>query len=535
MEKVKVKINGKTVQVESGKNLIQAARLVGVEIPHFCYHEGLTVAGNCRMCLVEVEGEPKLMPACATYVREGLTVLTDTMKVKEARRAVLEFLLVNHPLDCPVCDQSGECKLQDYYMEHGKYESRFREKKIKRQKAKRIGPHIVLDQERCVLCTICIRFCREIVGKRQLGLFSRGDYACIDIFDIQPYDNIYSGNVADICPVGALTDGDFRFLCRAWFLQSTESICPGCSRGCNIYLHHQENKRYLGNGRRLFRVKPRYNPDVNKWWICDLGRYGCTFIDQKRIHEPQKRQNGSFIPVSWNEAYFEIAQLLASLTKRDSSSIGVILSPHLTNEDLFVSKEFFTNLGITDIHFSAVSPDLYHDDFLIKEDKFPNRKGAELIITNSGVASTDELLEKAKNGAYSCLFIIGQDIVKAYGEEHILQCLKKVETVIGQFSNENQTTPLVNYLLPAATFAEKCGSFINFEGRIQKIKQAFSPLHQSKIDWQILVELAKEMGKIMPYNNEQDILKKLSKEYKHFESLDYQKIGMHGLKLNGNE
>jgi len=243
MASVKVKINGKTVQAESGMNLIQAARLVGVEIPHFCWHEGLSVAGNCRMCLIELENQPKLQPACATYVAENLSFFTDSEKVQEARRSVLEFLLVNHPLDCPICDQAGECKLQDYYMLHGKYDSRFSENKFKQEKAKPIGPHIILDQERCVRCLICVRFSREIDKKNQIGLFNRGDYEYIDILKNQPYDNMYTGNVADICPVGALTDRDFRFRCRVWFLQSADSICTGCSNGCNIFIHHQEEKR----------------------------------------------------------------------------------------------------------------------------------------------------------------------------------------------------------------------------------------------------------------------------------------------------
>jgi len=532
MDKVKIKINGKTLQVEKGLNIIQAARLVEIEIPHFCYHDGLSIAGNCRMCMVEIENQPKLVPACATTVQEGMSILTESDKVKEARKAVLELLLVNHPVDCPVCDQSGECKLQDYYMLYGLYDSRLRENKIKRAKAKRIGPHVVLDQERCVLCTSCIRYCKEIIKQRQLGLFQRGDYSYIDIYEGQPFDNMYSGNVVDVCPVGALTDLDFRFKCRVWFLESTESICPGCSRGCNIYLHHQQNKKYLGNGKRVFRIKPRFNAEVNKYWICDIGRYGLSYIDQKRITQPKKKQNSEYIPISWNEAFFEIAQIIKSIIKKDPASFAVILSPHLTTEELFVFNEFLNSIKCSNYHFSAISTNTYSDDFLIQKDKFPNINGAKLIIKNALINSTEQILRKATQGAYKCLYIIGQDLVKAYGKDEIKTAFSKIETIIGQFSNENQTTPLLHYLLPAATFAEKKGTFINFENRIQLINQAFAPLENSRADWEIIVDLAKEMGINLPYKSESEIWKKMKSVYSCFSNIDYSKIGAQGLKLN---
>ncbi len=532
MEKVKIKINGKTIQVDKEMNIIQASRLLDIEIPHFCYHEALSVVGNCRMCLVEIENQPKLVPACATQVQEGMNILTESDKVKEARRAVLELLLLNHPIDCPVCDQSGECKLQDYYMLYGLYDNRLRDNKIKKAKAKRIGPHIILDQERCVLCTSCIRYCKEIIKQYQLGLFQRGEHSYIDIYDNQSFDNMYSGNIADICPVGALTDLDFRFQCRVWFLNSIESICPNCSRGCNIYIHYQLNKKYLGNGKRLFRIKPRFNADVNKWWICDLGRYGLYFVDQKRIIHPKKKQNNDFIPISWNEVYFEIAQIINPIIKKNPDSFAIILSPHLTNEELFIYQEFISKIKCNNYHYSAISTNTYYDDFLIKSDKFPNINGAKLIIKSNNINSTEQILEKARQGAYKCLYIIGQDLIKAYGKEEIKNVFSKINIIIGQFSNENQTTPFVNYILPAATFAEKNGTFINFENRIQLIKRAFPPLENSKPDWQIIIELAKELEINLPYTNELEIWKKMKSSYADFSNLDYSKIGLKGIKLN---
>ena len=271
-ELVTLTIDGQTVRVVKGMSILEAARSAGISIPHYCYHPGLSVVGSCRMCLVEVERMPKLQASCATPVSEGMVVRTQTPETLRNRQSVLEFLLLNHPLDCPVCDQSGECELQNYYMSHGRYDPRFNENKTKRQKARPIGPYVILDQERCILCTRCVRFTDEISKTAEIGVIDRGHRSEIDIFPGIELNNRYSGNVVDICPVGALTDRDFRFQCRVWFLGRTPSVCPGCSRGCNIEIHYNErfNPRY--HDKRVHRLKPRYNRDVNGFWMCDEGR-----------------------------------------------------------------------------------------------------------------------------------------------------------------------------------------------------------------------------------------------------------------------
>jgi len=233
-ENVTLTIDDQKVQVPEGTLIIEAAESVGIHIPRYCYHSGLPVVGSCRMCLVEIEKAPKLQPSCATPVAEGMVVRTRTPATLRNRRFVLEFLLANHPIDCPVCDQAGECELQNYYMDHGRYDTRHNENKTRRKKAYPIGPHIILDQERCILCTRCVRFTREVSKTAELGVMDRGHRSEIDVFPGVELANPYSGNVADICPVGALTDRDFRFKCRVWFLGSANSICPGCSRGCNF-------------------------------------------------------------------------------------------------------------------------------------------------------------------------------------------------------------------------------------------------------------------------------------------------------------
>src|SRR5712692_8312517 len=249
----KLTINGTEVVVPAGTNLIEAARAVGVEVPHYCYHPGLSIAGQCRLCMVDIEKTPRPTIACNTVAAEGMAVWTETERVKDTRRAIMEFHLINHPLDCPVCDQAGECWLQIYYMQHGLYDPRMTDEKVHKPKAVPLGPHVILDAERCILCSRCVRFCDEITGTGELGIFHRGDHSEIGLFPGTELANAYSANVVDICPVGALTDRDFRFAVRVWYLDVAKSVCPGCARGCNIEVHVNRRRPHHNEGRRLAR------------------------------------------------------------------------------------------------------------------------------------------------------------------------------------------------------------------------------------------------------------------------------------------
>ncbi len=303
----KLTIDGKEIEVAAGTTIIQAADQMGISIPRYCYHPALPVSGNCRICMVEVEKAPKLQIACYTPVADGMVVKTNSPKVLEVRKTVLEFLLVNHPVDCPVCDQAGECKLQDYYMEHGKYNSRLADVKVKKEKkAFSIGPNVMLDQERCILCTRCVRFTDTVTKTSELGVFNRGDHSQLDVYPGKQVDNNYAGNVVDICPVGALTDKDFRFKCRVWYLDHTKSVCPGCSMGCNINIDWDKNRPHQQKKDRVMRLKPRLNPDVNDHWMCDVGRYNYHFIDENRLQTPQLKND----LISWDQAIATIAAML---------------------------------------------------------------------------------------------------------------------------------------------------------------------------------------------------------------------------------
>jgi len=306
----KILIDEKEIEFKPGQTIIEAARDHGIEIPHFCWHPKLSVSGNCRVCLVEVEKMPKLMIACSTIASEGMIVHTQSEKTLEARNAVMEFILINHPLDCPICDEAGECKLQDYAYSHGEGESRFTEEKNHKQKHVQLGPHVMFDGERCISCSRCIRFCDEIAKDPELTFVQRGDSVTITTFPGEELDNPYSMNVIDICPVGALTSIDFRFKARVWDMSATKSICTGCARGCNIDIWVRNNE--------ILRLTPRHNEEVNSYWMCDYGRLN-TFKNvnvDDRVDCPQLRRDGKLVKVGWDEIYAEAASRIKSLRKR---------------------------------------------------------------------------------------------------------------------------------------------------------------------------------------------------------------------------
>ncbi len=379
----KLTIDGKEIEVAPGTNLIEAARQVGVDVPHYCYHPGLSIAGQCRLCMVDIEKNPRPQIACNTVAADGMVVHTQTERVLETRRSIMEFHLINHPLDCPVCDQAGECWLQIYYMQHGLYEPRMADDKVKKPKAVPLGQHVILDAERCILCSRCVRFCDEVSKTGELGIMNRGDHSEIALFPGTTLDNPYSGNVIDICPVGALTDRDFRFQVRVWYLDATRSVCPGCARGCNTEIHTSRSRPHHNQGRRIARLKPRHNPDVNQWWMCDEGRYGFRDVDaESRLTAPATRADGRPVETTWDEA---LAALEAAIRRRGPDEIGVIASPDMSNEDLYLLGRLVRHLGVRQVAF-RVPPRVpgRDDDFLIRADKHPNTRGAELTLPADG-------------------------------------------------------------------------------------------------------------------------------------------------------
>jgi NADH-quinone oxidoreductase subunit G len=522
----KLTINGKEVEVPAGTNLIEAARLVGAEIPHYCYHPGLSIAGQCRLCMVDIEKTPRPTIACNTQAAEGMVVNTETDRVKETRRSIMEFHLINHPLDCPVCDQAGECWLQIYYMKHGLYDPRMTDTKVHKPKAVPLGPHVMLDAERCILCSRCVRFCDEITQTGELGIFNRGDHSEIGLFPGLDLDNKYSANVVDICPVGALTDRDFRFQVRVWYLDAVKSVCPGCARGCNIDVHVNRRRPHHGEGRRVARLKPRFNAEVNKWWLCDDGRYGYKFVDDgDRIKFPARRDGDTLVELTWDEA---VADLAETLGRHRPEDVAIIASPKMSNEDLFAVKRV---LGGRAGHIGFRVPPATpgdQDDLLIRADKNPNTRGAELLGLDEDVAG---ILAAARAGRIKCLWIFHHDLfASAFAEAEVRAAMAAVPLVIFSGTNANRTTALAHRVLPSAAWVEREGTFTNFEGRVQRFRTALDPFGESLADWDLLGRVGKALGADGPGASDgvtraEHWFRDLAAVVPGFSSLSYRTIG----------
>jgi len=527
-------IDGKQIDGPDGSTVIQVAEKLGIFVPRYCYHPGLSIAGNCRICLVEVEKNPKLQIACNTPVTEGMVVHTKSAKAEEGRRAVLEFLLANHPLDCPVCDQSGECELQNFYMNFGLYDPRFREQKVKKKKAVSIGPHVMLDQERCILCSRCVRFTNEISKTGEFGIFNRGDRAELGLYPGQRLDNPYSGNVIDVCPVGALTEQDFRFKARVWYLSSAPTVCNGCAQGCNTDIHFVLNRPHLNEGARVLRLKPRYNADVNQWWMCDEGRFGFHWIDERRL--TQVRNQG--VDSTWERAIAAIAAELAKLRRNGTGSrIGVIASSQLTNEELFLIREIFQGVLGAQVTASVPTPLGYSDDFLIKADKNPNTLGATLLgLAGPRSPNAASLVNEALQGRIEALWVFGHDLTKLSDEDPINdEKLRELSRKLGLFvfsgTNENPTVSWSHWVLPTAAYVEKDGTFVSCHGRVQRIGRAFPPVSDSREDWSMLLELASQLNHPMVWQKPKEIFLGLATASAPFAGLSYDKIGSQGVAL----
>jgi NADH-quinone oxidoreductase subunit G len=523
-------IDGRQIDSPEGSTVIQAAERLGTFIPRYCYHPGLSIAGNCRICLVEVEKNPKLQIACNTPVTEGMIVHTKSPKAEDGRRAVLEFLLANHPLDCPVCDQSGECDLQNFYMNFGLYDARFREQKVKKKKAVALGPHVMLDQERCILCSRCVRFTDEISKTGEFGIFNRGDRAELALYPGQQLDNPYSGNVVDICPVGALTDKDFRFKARVWYLSSAPSVCNGCAQGCNVDVHYVLDRPHLNEGARVLRLKPRYNADVNQWWLCDAGRYGFGWIDKGRLTKIRNRGADS----AWEHAHAAIAGDLAKLqADKTGSRLGVIASTQLTNEELFLIREIFRGALGAQVTASAPAPSGYSDDFLIKADKSPNTTGATLLgLAGQGAPDPAGIIAEAVQGRIEALWVFGHDLTKLVGEDTLEQLSRRLRLFVFSGTNENPTASRAHWVLPTAAYVEKDGTFVNCHGRVQRIGRAFPPLRDSVEDWSLLLEIARRLNRPLSWRNPAEIFLALSQAVPQFAGLSYEKIGLQGASVD---
>jgi NADH-quinone oxidoreductase subunit G len=479
----KVTIDGRTLDVEDGATVIQAADRLGIEIPHYCWHPGLSISGNCRMCLVDIEKVPKLQIACNTRVTDGMVVSTTSEKTRTAQKAVLEFLLINHPIDCPVCDQAGECKLQEYYMDYGRQPGRVPlELKVRKGKAIPIGPLVMLDQERCILCARCTRFLDEVTHTSELGIFERGDHCEIALAPGKTLDNPYSGNVVDICPVGALTSRDFRFRARVWYLERTNSVCGACANGCNVEVYHREG--------RIYRFQPRANPDVNQYWMCDEGRTSIHGLQgEGRLAFPIVRGESEFLQSTWGTALGGIAGRLADLARTHGpGSVGIVVSAQAPNEEIYLLQRLAAAL---DARVAAVAwspPGAYADDFLVKADRNPNTAGLRLqgLVPDGAV---DALLADAAAGRLAALVLVRSDLTRWRDPAAVRPALERVPCLVVLDTEQREACQFADVILPLATYTESDGTFTNHAGRVQRIRAAVRPPGEARAGWLALAEL----------------------------------------------
>jgi NADH-quinone oxidoreductase subunit G len=486
----KLTIDDHPIEVPDGLNLIEAARLCGVEIPHYCYHPALSVVGNCRMCLVEVEKAPKLQIACNTRVTEGMIVRTRSERTKAAQRAVLEFLLVNHPIDCPVCDQAGECKLQDYYMDYDRQPSRFDlGRKNHKGKAIDIGGGLMLDQERCILCARCARFFDEVTHTSELAIFERGDHNVIDTYPGRKVDNAYALNTVDICPVGALTQKDFRFRMRVWYLHQTPSVCGGCERGCAIDIHHHRG--------RIYRFKPRYNPGVNGYWMCDAGRHSfVTLQSERRLVAPLRQAGERMAPLGWDAALAEAAAKIAEYKRaHGANAIGAVVGAHSTNEEAWAMKRLMAAIGSDRLAGLSWSPTGAPNDdgLLVRANRNPNTRGLSAI--GIGTDGVERLGQATAIGELKMLIALRADLAGALGEAEFVRLFGPLEYLLVLDTDAHETGQMANLVLPVAAYPELDGSFTNFEGRVQRLNKAFDPPGEARTAIDVVEALAARLDR----------------------------------------
>ena len=497
---VTLTVDGKEVIAKPGTNMIEAAKTVGADIPYYCWHHRLSIAANCRMCLVESSTSPKLVPACQTALQEGMAVRTDTARVAESRRAMMEFLLLNHPVDCAICDQAGECKLEDYYQRLDHKPSRLEGEKILRDKRKVLGPLVVLDQERCVLCTRCVRFMDEVAKEPQLGVFARGSEEYIDVFPGRELTSNYSGNTVDLCPVGALLDRDYRFRVRSWFLSSVPSVCTGCSRGCSTFVDFM--------GQNTYRYRPRENDAINQSWMCDQGRLSYKPLNLDRVHAPAVGRGEDRREVTPAEALAKATLQLKAMA--GTAELAVLVSPVCSNEDLLAGLTFAKDaLGVRSLYIGG-RPDGAADKLLMRADKNPNRKGLEWIASALGLALHPyaALVTSIDAGKVKSLFVLGAEVPVPATDA--AATVGKVEFVVMQAANTSALTAQADVLLPAAAHVEEEGTFTQADGITQRFRRAYPARGDIQGHWKWAMDIMREFGFPMTHVSARDVFREMA-------------------------
>ena len=539
--KVNVQINGKWYRFPKGTRIADACNSVGAHVPCFCYHPKLSVAGSCRMCLVEqgmparlapgatpqygddgylpISWMPRAIIACANTVAENMGIRTTGKLTEEARRGVLEFLLSNHPLDCPICDQAGECKLQEYTTDYGSGTHRFTEEKTKKGKNLSIGPRVNLDQERCVLCRRCVRFMKEIAGQDVLGVVGRGTHNAIACYPGTQLDSNYSMNVVDICPVGAMTSKDFRFKMRVWFLKSTPTIDVNCGTGTNINIWTREQQ--------VYRITPRQNDAVNSCWMPDDHRLNYKYINAAtRITTPLVKTDAGADqrPSTWDATLNMVVEQLHRMAPAETA---LICSARMTNEELYMVRALSRQLGITKMDIVPRKGE--NDGMLVSDDRNPNTNGAKLILGKTG-AGLANIRRGVRNNSIRFMIVLGEDLTEEAG--FTAEDLAGLEYLLVVNHSENDTTKQADVVLPGVTFAEKYGTMINVAGRIQRLNKAIEPIGDSRSDWEICRNLSEGLGcdcvRVIACPTPMSVLDEMAQEFEELNGITWGNIGNEG-------
>ena len=541
-------VNNKPVEIGPSEklNCIQAAERAGDTIPSYCWHHDLSVVASCRMCLVEVgekkpDGtiamQPKLSPGCQTPVKDGTVIVSNSEKVLAAQKATLEYLLLNHPLDCPVCDQAGECGLQDYSYKYGRGYSRLQEPKNIKPDKDYIGDQITLFTDRCIMCTRCVRFTREISGTAEMQVVSRGTHEEIDIFPGEPCNNKLAGNVVDLCPVGALCSKDFLYQQRVWWLKSKNSVCPGCSTGCSITVDQNEDV--------LYRLKPRENPQAQGSFMCDEGRFGWKYAQSdRRLTSPEQRSGGNTVSRDWDVVLSSLSTTLADLSDRKPGTFVVAISPWATVEEAYLLAKFAKDvnpnarLALGPVR-TVGEDDLYPKDihgqpslptrFTIRAEKCPNRRGVEAVLKHfqEEVIPFTTVLHELENGSVETLFVLGGD-PEGWISDADAAKLDKLKLLIVQDLLASAASSKAHFVLSGAAWAEKDGTFVNHNGLAQAIHRGLRGPEGSRPDGRILFELSGRSGLFHAASLRQEIASQIPE----LAALSVGDLGEFGVSLN---
>ena len=525
-------IDGEPVEYEPGEKVLSAALRCGKIIPHYCYHPGMSIVATCRMCLVDVidlgngRPAPKLQTACSVDATAGMKIETFNQKVEEGRKLVNEFLLINHPLDCPICDQSGECTLQDYAFKYGSGKSEM--DYSKRVNGWRdIGTFVALERNRCIQCSRCDRFTREITGTNEFGMFNRGHELAVDTYTDRPMTNKFQGNMADICPVGAITEKEFRFKRRVWKLKKNHSICTGCSTGCNVTIEHDRNE--------VFRLKPHENQSVNKWWLCDEGRLTYRKMNEKksRINQPLGLIGENLEGISWEKAYGAIAERIREL-KPLPQEVLALTDTHASNEELYLIQKLLKE-GFSSENIFCPFPkwEQSESDFfintLITTDKTPNRAGALALHIKGDQKNTK--LKKVIEGDLKVVFVLGNPFET---ELEFKEIIKRTQLVIHIGVFHNSWSEIADVVLPGQFYSEKEGTYTNKNQRVQSTEIAVKALRRTRPEWQIISELSQALGHKSSFESIPQVFNAMVQESKAFTGISFDKIGSFGIELTKN-